>query len=632
MKSRPSHRSPRSRSCAVLSGPLAGPLAAVLGLWSGLTVLPLAGGLQRAHGQAIPRRAEPTDRTIRPIPILDGVYIDKNSSVRVDAGEVQSTVIPPGLKSNCPNGRLLVSNDISKNPGQILLMDLDSLYGIPKSASFEAVPIPDTRILSNDHDLVTLNNGDVLYIRMGQTRKALSPKPIWFDAAYKITNGQAPWGPGARSAMLIWRSIDGGENFKFRSMVDLGVLDDDWGATNDGSGGLPQGNPVTTSPGSPQKPIYQMGGTDGPFAAVERASGRVFISLGIVGELPDMSSTTFKLSGNPLKRTCVVMSADNGLTWQKAGNLGHRGWRTDIVPRKDDGLAFVATGWDADAQEGHTFIERETIGAFSPPDGPPSPPRAPGIQGKWGWKEIPWTHPLLYKRDKDSTDAIHVNIATQTLLVRSPSSDNLVLVFADTLENNKGDGYRVFVWSGGDSWDELPPIAPISAKKENFILHPTAIDPGKGPILLYWYDVDTVTRQAAIRGRLITRDDQYTADFPISMAGTAPRSFSVATNDWYGDYHTAGGYQEQLSAGHPPVLNYFPVWIEPDSSVHFTRVQYREAAKPAVAGSGTRRPKFFDVTTNDKIRYSKTVHLSKLQIVSQIEESTVPPPRRRHAP
>lgn len=70
-----------------------------------------------------------------------------------------------------------------------------------------------------------------LYIRMGQTKRALLSKPIWFDSAYKLVAGQAAWGPGARSAMLIWRSTDGGENFKFRSMIDLG---DDWGAPNDG--------------------------------------------------------------------------------------------------------------------------------------------------------------------------------------------------------------------------------------------------------------------------------------------------------------------------------------------------------------------------------------------------------------
>ncbi|MCM3869212.1 MAG: hypothetical protein ND895_00770 [Pyrinomonadaceae bacterium] len=629
MKSRPSHhRSYRSRSFAISSGSL----AAALGLWSCFIVLPYAGMLQRANAQAIPQRTEPTDRTMRPIPVLDGVYVDKNSSIGMNAGEVQSTVIPPGLKSNCPNGRLLISNDNRRDPGQILLVDANGLYGTPKSASFEALSIPDTRILSNDHDLVTLNNGDVLYIRMGQTKKALSPKPIWFDSAYKIVDGEEPWGPGARSAMLIWRSTDGGENFKFRSMIDLGVVDDDWGDANDGSGGLPQGAPVTTSPGTPQKPIYQMGGTDGPFATVDRATGRVFISMGIGGNLPDTSSTAFKLSGTQLKRTCVVMSSDKGLTWQKAGNLGHTGWRIDIVPRKNDGLSFATSGWDGVAKEGHTFIEYETIGAFSPPDAPPARPVAPEIQGKWGWSEIPWTHPLLYKRDKDSTDAMNVNMATQTLLVRSPSSDNLILAFADTLENNKGDGYRVFVYNGGESWTQLPPLAPMVAKKENFILHPTAIDPGKGPILLYWYDVDTETRKAAIRGRLITRDDQYTADFPISTTGTASRSFSVDIPDWYGDYHTAGGYQEQLSVGHPAVHNYFPVWIEPNGRVHFTKVQYREAATPGAAGGVTRRPQFFDVTAKEKIRYSGSVRVSKLQILGQVEEDAERQPETRRTP
>src|SRR5262245_33247665 len=42
-------------------------------------------------------------------------------------GEVQSTVIPPGKKSECPNGRLLISNDVnfSLTNGPVQWRDLD---------------------------------------------------------------------------------------------------------------------------------------------------------------------------------------------------------------------------------------------------------------------------------------------------------------------------------------------------------------------------------------------------------------------------------------------------------------------------------------------------------------------------
>ena len=94
----------------------------------------------------------------------------------------------------------------------------------------------------------------------------------------------------------------------------------------------------------------------------------------------------------------------------------------------------------------------------------------------------------------------------------------------------------------------------------------------------------------------------------------------------------AGGYQEQLSVGHPPVHDYFPVWIEPDSNVHFTRVQYREAATPGAAPGGTGRSQFIDLTARQKIRYSETVRVSKLRIVGQVEEEIERRPATRRAP
>jgi hypothetical protein len=132
----------------------------------------------------------------------------------------------------------------------------------------------------------------------------------------------------------------------------------------------------------------------------------------------------------------------------------------------------------------------------------------------------------------------------------------------------------VYICDGTGSWTALPPIAPSSPDPDNFVLHLTAIDIGQGPILLYWYDVDTVTYEARIRGRFVTADNQWSWDFTIGA------SFDVTTAaDWYGDYHTAGGYRETTSGAID--YNYYPVWIQPDGKVHFTRVQFRELTRGA---------------------------------------------------
>ena len=133
----------------------------------------------------------------------------------------------------------------------------------------------------------------------------------------------------------------------------------------------------------------------------------------------------------------------------------------------------------------------------------------------------------------------------------------------------------------------------------------TVIDTGVDPILFYWYDVDTATTKAKIRGRLITHDVRYTSDFDVS------NSFNVAKCRWYGDYYTAGGYPILTSKSlvSPKPVTY-PVRIRPDGKVHFTRVEYRypttrstccvQGADPMLSPSCLLRPLFFCWFVNNR--------------------------------
>jgi len=156
-----------------------------------------------------------------------GVQVDRGyAAAMLAAGEVQSTVVPPGTKLECPQGRLVISDDSEKNPGGIRGFDLDNLNGPGTSATIDSLPSPGQRIQSNDHDVVSFLNGDILYLRMGQAKTPLDPKPVWFDHAYKLGDSNPPWGPGARSVIFVWRSEDCGKTFSFRSSIDTALIDD----------------------------------------------------------------------------------------------------------------------------------------------------------------------------------------------------------------------------------------------------------------------------------------------------------------------------------------------------------------------------------------------------------------------
>jgi hypothetical protein len=324
-----------------------------------------------------------------------------------------------------------------------------------------------------------------------------------------------------------------------------------------------------------------MGGTDGPLTRVDPATGRVFVTLGIVGHYRTAYPTSpFTLSSAELNRTVVMMSDDNGATWKRAGLLASRGWRVDVVPRQNGWLAFGHSGVVSDTGPGYAYVipqypigfipQYHLYGGFKPDE--PQPHN--------GWTQTLCDHLVLYTSSstctKASDDYIKINLIDRTSLVRSPSSHNLLLAHMDTLENGKGDGYRLYLFDDRPAFTSRPPIAPQGASADNFVLHVTPIDVGRGPILYYWYDINTATKRAAIRGRLITGDYEWTEDFGVSRSLIGPRSFDVtAAALFYGDYHTAGGYYE------PPVADpisgtyhYYPVWIEPDGNVHFAHVKF----------------------------------------------------------
>ena len=110
---------------------------------------------------------------------------------------------------------------------------------------------------------------------------------------------------------------------------------------------------------------------------------------------------------------------------------------------------------------------------------------------------------------------------------------------------------------------------------DNVVFHLAVADPGTGPVLLYWTDLDSAAKTITVRGRLITGKGKFTDDFVISQSSGQPASFALGGGDyWYGDYHTAGGYATKFSqtagqgkfsvtTGTTTYYEYYPMWVEP---------------------------------------------------------------------
>ena len=497
------------------------------------------------------------------------ITVSDHRHLLVKAGEAQSTVVPPGLKTQCMAGRFLVTDDDRHPPqsGVVTGRNLDQLGAPNVTSSFEEAPgqkqvpgaavpagtiFPRYKFDTADHDLVVLTSGDVLYIT-----GAFSRRPT--DAAWAADTFRGDFGPNARSVVLIWRSADCGKTFQFQGEIDPVKIED-------GSCAMPQFR--TDDNGKITSPPWDMGGSDGQLARVDPSNDHVIVTFRCVGYNKKKSSAKFELDpDSPLDKTLVLRSKDAGISWESLGFIeGVNRWRLGVVPIDSKTLAF---GWNDAIFFGKKLDANSAKLTYD------EPKKAPG--GKYGWEH---GFPMLGRRDNPYLKAL---IWART--VTGGLSTGCFIAYPDSAANDGGHGLRLFFFNKatGEFGDAGELIVPAKKGPNNFLFHPVIIDGDDGPPLLYWYDVDWDKKSVTIRGRFITGDGKFTNDFTISKEnGGKDRSFKLEREDtlanayWYGDYQTAGG-GFMKSAGTlmlGKTFSYFPMWIEPDDQIHFTRVDF----------------------------------------------------------
>lgn len=553
------------------------------------------------------------------------ISIADNATFNLGAGEAQSTVVPPNKKTQCQQGRFLVTNDGARPPqGVVFGRNLDNPSGPMISSTFDTSKLAGfngadlTKSLyyfgTNDHDLLTLSNGDVLYLTGAFSRVSLANRlgaaisqsggdgeisakknPGWFDytfrdgACSKLDAAGNPdctqtfsFGPGARSVLLVWRSTDCGETFQYLSQVDPARV-------GDGSCALPQFrrdanyNIINAQP-------YDMGGSDGQLVKVDPANDHLYLTFQCVGFEPDTSSPTptkipplntvdpnapqptlpFKLSKTPLNKTLVAASYNQGSSWQNLGFINQAEWRFSVIPEGND-LGF---GYGSSL----LFGKKTSAGNY---DFDATGIKAPNGFWSWSWKGNLKSNPNI------PISSTYMNVWAVPVLTRTPDAKSFLLAFPDIPSATSGFGYRVYFYDAvSNELVESSSILPAKQNADNVAFHLVAVDPGSGPILLYWYDLDSAAKKIAIRGRLITGKGESSNDFAISQTNGQPASFNLTNVQyWFGDYQTAGGFvsSSAQTTGQGPFkvtlqnsthYNYFPMWIEPDGTVRYTSVVY----------------------------------------------------------
>jgi hypothetical protein len=459
-------------------------------------------------------------------------------------GESQSTVLLPGTNSACPSGMLLISDDWQRPPHSIVYARHLSGNKPDIVSTFDLMPNSDDYAFpTNDHDLIALADGSVLYLTLGATKAPLEKKPGWWDIAYR-PEAKSSFGPGARGVLMVWRSTDCGANFHYISKVDSAAMED-------GSCAYPR-------PPLDKFDHYYMGGSDGPLTKLDPADGTLYLTFRCQG---NEGSTNKKgewiVSNTDLDKTLVARSSDNGTSWQSMGFIeGPAWWRTGILSLgKRVVFAYSNDVIFADHSGGKLDF------------GPAHP-----LTSKYG----DFSKAANFDPKPSPDQYMLANIWGNTVIARAGDSRGMLLAYPTLVNQGKTDktrtnGYSVFFYDPQDSGtsSEIKAIVPVTESPESYVMDVTAIDLGAGPVLLYWMDVNTHTQRAKIRGRFIVSLGHYSSDFDI-----APEAdLTVAANGYakkskteyfYGDYHTASGYVQQRgpALARKNIYHFYPLWVD----------------------------------------------------------------------
>ena len=487
-------------------------------------------------------------------------------------GEAQSTVVPPNVNAGCPSGQILISNDwIRGVTGTVMYYSLRG--GSPQTSTFSAPPIPSVlSYVSNDHDLISLPDGTVLYLTGAGYIANSSPAPIpnWFVppnpasmGTFRILFPGDTFGPNARGVVAVWRSDDCGQNFRLVSIFDPVQM-------GDGSCAFPQFR-RQPAPSNAQilAPPFDMGGSDGQMVTFDPGTADLFLNFRCVGFLPVPDQRVFEPDlTQPLDKTDLAMSPDHGSTWILLGVPPVNQWRaaTRSVGNQNT-LAFGSGSGTV------TFARRGVPPPGEMPGSKPPPPWAydtkkPPYLDPDGW--VGFQYPACMSNTVQSSD-----VTTRT------GDNQFALIYPSMPPNPASNlfGYSMYFFTlspdaSGSTlnstvfWSQQPThIEPVESSNA-YIMHLTAIDPGNGPTLLYWYDVDSAQQRARIRGRLIFGFGNFTEDFDISQSfSLCPPAATPYKNPYfYGDYNTAGGYFDGQTS------TFMPIWIEPNGGVSYTAV------------------------------------------------------------
>jgi hypothetical protein len=243
-------------------------------------------------------------------------------------------VIAPGENSKCKNGKVIVMTGSKREDRRMIISDLytgqanqqklNTAIGTDVTLGINS----NIETLATDNQIVKLNDGSLLAIKLGFLWSNLNPKPFWWNW---YDSKESEYKPGTRDAMFVYKSMDCGATWDNISKIDAAKLDV-------GQYGVPRIEDVDDDDKQDEdedgKGLWHSNGFDRQEVYYDKWTEKIYITTQIASGVGGINHPSgFDKYG-------VLMSSDKGKTWSLLKN-GFTNKRIIVMTTNPNGRFFM---------------------------------------------------------------------------------------------------------------------------------------------------------------------------------------------------------------------------------------------------------------------------------------------------
>ena len=246
-------------------------------------------------------------------------------------------VIAPGENTKCKNGKIIVMTGSKREDRRMIISDLYT--GQPNQQKLNTAIGTDITLginsnietLATDNQIVKLNDGSLLAIKLGFLWSNINPKPFWWNW---FDSPESKYKLGTRDAMFVYKSTDCGATWDNISKIDAAKLDA-------GQYGIPRIEDIDDDDKQDEDStgdgLWHSNGFDRQEVYYDKWTEKIYITTQIAsGGYKDRDDE--KVPG--IDKYGVLMSSDKGKTWSLLKN-GFTNKRIIVMTTNPNGRFFM---------------------------------------------------------------------------------------------------------------------------------------------------------------------------------------------------------------------------------------------------------------------------------------------------